>query len=165
DPSNKKYYLDFIDLLDSDSEILSKVAANEKAIVGINASYELDVSFIKTNGKVKNEISIEEGHLRSWKYEGAIFYNSDGTLKIDYGTNEDYLNSAYENIYSGSPMLIYNFEPIGRNFVGDITDLDLSSLPYEDYRRHQGVRHPRTVYAITKHKHLLLITIDGRFPD
>src|SRR5699024_2079501 len=116
DPSNKKYYLDFIDLLDSDSEILSKVAAKEKAIVGINASYELDVSFIKTNGKVKNEISIEEGHLRSWKYEGAIFYNSDGTLKIDYGTNEDYLNSAYENIYSGSPMLIYNFEPIGRNF-------------------------------------------------
>src|SRR5699024_10589396 len=34
DPSNKKYYLDFIDLLDSDSEILSKVAAKEKAIVG-----------------------------------------------------------------------------------------------------------------------------------
>ena len=37
------------------------------------------------------------------------------------------------------------------------------SFDYEDYRRHQGVRHPRTVVAVTEDKDLLLVTIDGRW--
>lgn len=39
----------------------------------------------------------------------------------------------------------------------------LESFDYEDYRRHQGVRHPRTVVAVTEDKDLLLVTIDGRW--
>ena len=66
------------------------------------------------------------------------------------------------NIFSSSPMLIENYQPVGATFIGDITGLELTKLEYEDYRRHQGVRHPRTAIALTRSNILLLITIDGR---
>lgn len=59
-------------------------------------------------------------------------------------------------------MLIDNYKPVGATFVGDISNLNLNDLEYEDHRRHQGVRHPRTAIAVTRSNRLLLITIDGR---
>lgn len=47
-------------------------------------------------------------------------------------------------------------------FIGDITGINLNSLDGEDYRRHQGVRHPRTAVALTEQNKLLLVTVDGR---
>lgn len=59
-------------------------------------------------------------------------------------------------------MLIDNNDPVGLNFTGNVEGMDLNKLDYEDFRRHQGVRHPRTAVALTEHKKLLLITVDGR---
>ena len=62
-------------------------------------------------------------------------------------------------------MLVNDYDPMGERFVdGSYTEEQLSQFDYEDYRRHQGVRHPRTVYALTEDNDLLLIAIDGRWP-
>lgn len=163
DLSSNDYDLKFVQL--GYSEVLSKVAEQYGAVAGINATYELDASFIKTDGVIRNNITIDNSDLRGWKFEGAIFYNQGTDMKISYGTKSEYENSPYQNIFSGSPILIDDYKKVGEDFVGDISGVDLNSLDYEDYRRHQGVRHPRTAYALTENNKLLLITIDGRFPE
>lgn len=59
------------------------------------------------------------------------------------------------NIFSGAPVLIDDYQPVGETFIGDITGINLNSLDGEDYRRHQGVRHPRTAVALTEQNKLL----------
>jgi len=163
DLTNPDYELEFVSLPAQDT--LSAVAAAHDAIIGINGTYEMEASFIKVNGNPISEITLPADHLRYWKHEGAIFYNAGQDLKIEYGTKESYQQSPYLNLFSGAPMLIDNYKKVGEDFIGDVTGIDLNSLDYEDYRRHQGVRHPRTVVALTEDKKLLLVTIDGRFPE
>jgi len=163
DLNNPEYELEFVSLPAQDT--LSSVAMNRDAIIGINGTYEIEASFIKTNGNIVSQVDLPEGHLRFWKHEGAIFYNSGQDAKIEYGTKESYLQSPYMNLFSAAPMLIDDYKKVGEDFIGDVTGIDLNSLDYEDYRRHQGVRHPRTVVALTEDKKLLLVTIDGRFPE
>ena len=155
----KEYELDFVALDKGDS--LSSVALRYDAIAGSNATYEWDASFVKADGEIFSEITLPADHLRYWKHQGAVAY--DGRkIEIGYGDKESYLKSKMPNIFSSSPMLIENYQPVGATFIGDITGLELTKLEYEDYRRHQGVRHPRTAIALTRSNILLLITIDGR---
>ena len=87
DLSNPDYELEFVALPQSDS--LSSVALKRDAVGGVNGTYELDASFIKTNGSIMSAITLPEGHLRYWKHEGAITY--DGyKVAIGYGTKESY---------------------------------------------------------------------------
>lgn len=163
DLMNSDYELEFVTLSGRDS--LSSVAKNYDAVIGINGTYERDASFIKSHGNVISPITLSEGHLRYWKHEGAIFYNSGSDVKIGYGTKEEYAQSPYLNIFSAAPVLIDDYKKVGEDFIGDVSGINLNSLDYEDYRRHQGVRHPRTVVALTENKKLLLVTIDGRFSE
>ncbi len=163
DLTNPDYELEFVSLSTTDS--LSSVAAGRDAIIGINGTYEMDASFIKANGNIVSPVTLTEPHLRFWKHEGAISYNAGQDLTIGYGTKEEYQASPYLNIFSGAPMLIDDYKKVGEDFIGDVTGINLNSLEYEDYRRHQGVRHPRTAVALTEDKKLLLVTIDGRFPE
>lgn len=161
DYTSPQYSLDIKYVSPSDS--LSSVARNAGAIVGINGSYELDATFVKTNGKIHSQVSLPSNHLRYWKHEGAIFYNNTTKhVAIEYGTNNGYFSNTTPNILSGAPMLIDNFVPVGEDFIGDVTGINLNSLDYEDYRRHQGTRHPRTAVALTEGNKLLLIVVDGR---
>ena len=73
DLSNPDYELEFVALPQSDS--LSSVALKHDAVGGVNGTYELDASFIKTNGSIMSAITLPEGHLRYWKHEGAITYD------------------------------------------------------------------------------------------
>ena len=155
----KDYELDFAVLNRGDS--LSSVATKRDAVVAINGTYEWDASFVKAGGKVFSEITLPSDHLRYWKHEGAVAYDGK-KVKIGYGNKASYLKNPMPDIFSSSPMLIDNYKPVGAKFIGDISNIDIRKLPSEDYRRHQGVRHPRTVVAITRSNRLLLITIDGR---
>ena len=47
--------------------------------------------------------------------------------------------------------------------VRDYTLEELNGFEYEDYRRHQGVRHPRVAVALTEDNDLLFVVVDGRF--
>lgn len=155
----KDYELDFVVLEKGDS--LSSVALKHNAVAGVNATYEWDASFVKADGKVFSEMTLPEGHERFWKHEGAVSY--DGRkVKIGFGDKSSYMESKMPDVFSSSPMLIDNYDAVGVTFVGDVSGLKLNELGYEDYRRHQGVRHPRTAVALTRSKKLLLITIDGR---
>ena len=159
DLSNPDYELEFVALPQSDS--LSSVALKRDAVGGVNGTYELDASFIKTNGSIMSAITLPEGHLRYWKHEGAITY--DGyKVAIGYGTKESYAYNSAPNIFSGAPVLIEDYKPVGETFIGDVSGINLNTLDGEDYRRHQGVRHPRTAVALTEQNKLLLITVDGR---
>ena len=90
----------------------------------------------------------------------AVYGGSDGEKAI-----EAYRNLEADNIIANAPMLVNDYDPMGERFVdGSYTEEQLSQFDYEDYRRHQGVRHPRTVYALTEDNDLLLIAIDGRWP-
>jgi exopolysaccharide biosynthesis protein len=155
----KDYELEFvaIDRLDS----LSSVAMRHGAVVAINGTYEWDASFVKVDGKVFSEITLPADHLRYWKHEGAVAYDGK-KIEIGYGDKSSYAKSKMPNMLSSSPMLIDNYKQVGATFVGDISKLNISKLPSEDYRRHQSVRHPRTAVALTRSNRLLLITVDGR---
>lgn len=157
------YSMEFVYSETADS--LSAFAQQYDAIAGINATYfEPNVSFVKTNGEIHCEVTLEEDHIRFWKHEGAVFYDKKkDVLKIEKGTNDSYKNSLYANIMSGAPILIDNYVPVGLNFTGNVDDSCFVSFDYEDYRRHQGVRHPRTAIAVTADGKLLLITVDGRW--
>lgn len=161
DMNNPEYQVEVVYL--NSQSIMSNVAAGRGAIAGTNGTYETDASFIKSNGTVNSQVTIPPGHLRYWKHEGAFFYDPAGNdNKIEYGTNDGYLASLYPNIISGSPMLIDNYNAVGETFIGDVSGINLNNLEYEDYRRHQGVRHPRTAIAKTEDNKILLITVDGR---
>lgn len=155
----KDYELEFvaIDRLDS----LSSVAMRHDAVAAINGTYEWDASFVKVDGKVFSEITLPADHLRYWKHEGAVAYDGK-KIEIGYGDKSSYAKSKMPNMLSSSPMLIDNYKQVGATFVGDISKLNISKLPSEDYRRHQSVRHPRTAVALTRSNRLLLITVDGR---
>lgn len=155
----KDYELNFVVLDRGDS--LSSVATKHNAVVGINAAYEWDASFIKADGKVYSDITLPSDHLRFWKHEGAIGYDGK-KIEIAYGNKKTYLKNKMPNLFSCSPMLIDNYKPVGSTFVGDLTGVNVKRLPSEDYRRHQSVRHPRTAVALTRSNRLLLITVDGR---
>lgn len=142
---------------------LSSVAARYGAVVGINGTYESDASYVKSNDSVHAWVTLDNNHLRSWKHEGALFIdNNTGNYKIEFGSRDTYKKSGFPNIISGAPMLIDNYQPVGSFFIGDVSNINLDSLEYEDYRRHQGVRHPRTAVGLTSDNKLLLITVDGR---
>lgn len=159
DLSNSDYELDFAYMRRGST--LSNAAVNRDAVAGINACYEMDASFIKTNGNIISEVTLDKNHLRFWKHEGAFFYGPN-KASIEYGTNTSYKFNATPNIYSAAPMLIDNYKLVGENFIGDVSGINLNSLEYEDYRRHQGVRHPRTAVALMPDNKVLLITVDGR---
>lgn len=158
-------------------DTLSKIALDRGAKVAINATYELDASYIRVNRYNYHKVDIASSHLRFWKHNAAVV--TDGARKVgivngapgqetaaEGGVNAlNLYNSLSErNLFSAAPMLIDDFEPVGASFVpSGLSTSYLNSLDYEDYRRHQGVRHPRTAIALTSDNDLLLITVDGRF--
>jgi exopolysaccharide biosynthesis protein len=152
----------------SSFDSLSNVASASGAVAATNGTYELDASFIRSNGVTYSQPSREvqnPTHLRHWKYEGAFFIDLlTKSVDIQYRANEQdgYYSSSYQNIISAAPVLILNYNAVGTIFTGNISGLNLNSLDYEDYRRHQGVRHPRTAIAIMDDGKVLLITVDGR---
>ena len=97
---------------------------------------------------------------------GLLYFVKDmldnKNIDIRFASDSTFLSHPAANILSGAPMLIDNNDPVGLNFTGNVEGMDLNKLDYEDFRRHQGVRHPRTAVALTEHKKLLLITVDGR---
>lgn len=169
-----KYRLAFDDRRPSDS-LSSLVNNHDNAVAAINGTYyeiarneagdSVASSFFKTDGIIKSTVTVPEDHRLYWKHEGAFFYDpAADTFAIVYGNKESYEAMPYANALSGSPMLIYDDEPVGETFAKPRAE-PLDSLDYEDPDRHQGVRHPRTAVALTKEGYLMLVIVDGRRPE
>ena len=156
----------------------SSVALKYNALAAINATYETDASYIRVNGKNHFEVSIPAGHLRFWKHDGALVLEGDRTLSIVHGAAGRaaspeggkaaialYKSLDAPNIFSSSPMLIDDYELVGTVFAPESLEKPINEYEYEDYRRHQGVRHPRVAVALTGDNDLLLVVVDGRWPS
>ena len=148
------------------------MAKEKGAIASVNASYETGSVYIKINGVERHNIAndkIGSTDVANWKNDGAVYMTEGGKVYLEYsGKNKTLIQqrSYYRrhncpNIFSSAPMLIDDYEQVGENFVpSNLTESQTNSYNYEHPYRHQGVTHPRTVYATTADDHLLLIAID-----
>lgn len=151
----------------------SEVLARNQALVAMNACYEPSSVVIKVDGEymscMPNNTIMSTG-VPNWKSEGAIYTDGNHSVRI---VNEGkgkavgelrtfYSSSTEPNIFSSAPVLIDDYVPVGESFAG--YQSSVSRYEYEDARRHQGVRHPRTAVAITGDNHLLMVVVDGRRP-
>ena len=178
DLNNEAYKINFVR---TDRDSTTSVGRRYKAIAAINAAYEADASYIRVNGNNWSEVSIASDHLRFWKHEAAIVGDGKRKVGIVYGAKGQksianggiqaikiYKSLTEKHLFSSSPMLIDDYDPVGTRFVpaayDDFTISDFNkSFDGEDYRRHQGVRHPRTAVALTEDNDLLFVVVDGRF--
>ena len=165
---------------------VSQVGNNTNSIVCVNAAYEQDAIYNRTNGENHSEVTIlpddpdADKARRFWKHEAAIVGDGERKLGIIHAAKgadnitdggiqaiEVYKQLPEKNIFASAPMLIDDYDQVGTRFVPAAYDnfsiSDFNIFNSEDYRRHQGVRHPRTAYAITEDNDLLLITVDGRY--
>ncbi|WP_195407612.1 phosphodiester glycosidase family protein [Bacteroides congonensis] len=151
-------------------DTLSHAAQLRGAIGGVNGGYEPEAIYVRVNGSNLSEVTLPEGHLRYWKHDGAIYSDGKSDVGIMYGGPDGkvaidrYKQHPAKFLLASAPTLIDNYKPLGETFAGDYTTEEIAKFDYEDYRNHQGVRHPRTVVVLTEDKDLLLITIDGRWP-
>ena len=184
DLNNEAYKVSFVR---TDRDSTTSVGRRYKAIAAINAAYEADASYIRVNGNNWSEVTIspddadESKARRFWKHEAAIVGDGKRKVGIVHGAKgqKDITNGGVQaikiykslterNLFSSSPMLIDDYDPVGTRFVpaayDNFTISDFNkSFHSEDYRRHQGVRHPRTAVALTADNDLLFVVVDGRF--
>lgn len=142
----------------------------DKAVAAVNGGYEAEAIYLKVDDYKASEVTLPSDHLRFWKHEGAIYWNSLSDLGLVFAGKEGadaiatYKADKHRNLLANAPMLIDDYVPVGLTFVNPALAPDmLKKLNYEDPRRHQGVRHPRTAVALTSDRDLLLITVDGRW--
>ncbi len=155
----------------------SCVFRRENAVAAVNAAYEPESIVVKTGGTYHTCMprdTVMTTPVWNWKNDGAIYTDasgqniriaSDGKGKSIAQQREFYGTSAWENIFTSSPMLIDDYAPVGASFVDStLTTAQLAEYNYEHPVRHQGVRHPRTAVALTEDGHFLMIIVDGRRP-
>ena len=173
DLSNTDYSVKLV-LYDNRSTA-SAVMKEKKAIVTMNAGYERGSIVIRVDGRTAYMMpnsTIGDTGVPNWKNEGCVILDGSRDVRFDYtGRDLSYTdqlkaymklaqNSANPNILSSSPMLVYDYEPVGETFV---TRYPKASSNSEDPYVHQSTNtHPRTVIAKNEFNHLLLIVIDGR---
>lgn len=147
----------------------SDVVKGHSGIAGTNGGYEMEAIYVKVDNVRASEVTLAPEHRRFWKHEGAISWSNLTDMELTFAGKDGadaiavYKNDGHSNLIASAPMLIEDYNPCGAYFVGDYTDDELRTLNYEDYRRHQGVRHPRTAVAITEDRDLLMVTVDGRW--
>ena len=151
----------------------SEVFREQEALVAMNACYEAPSVVLKVDGDyvscMPNNTIMSTG-VPNWKSEAAVYTDGGSDVRIVYegkGRTMEELRTFYAaspepNIFSSAPMLIDDYSPVGESFAGFQTDV--SKYDYEDARRHQGVRHPRTAVALTGDNHFLMVVVDGRRP-
>ena len=188
DLNNPKYKVVFKFVDRNTTSAIGK--GSPKTIACVNAAYEQDAIYNRVNGVNYSEVTIRPTDetskaRRFWKHEAALV--GDGKRKVGiihgakgYSTNttnsinaggyqaiDVYKQLPEKNIFASAPMLIDDYDPVGTRFVPAAydgwTESQFSTFNGEDYRRHQGIRHPRTAVALTADNDLLLITVDGRY--
>lgn len=173
DLNNSRYSVGFYVVPSGETNIATSTAQKAAgAVAALNATYERTSVFIKKDGKVHHGIENDliSNAVDNWKNDGAVYLDENGKIYLEHSGKGKtlaqqrtyYRGHSCPNIFSSAPMLINDYDPVGESFV----PLDLSEKAFEDkyhYEhpyRHQGVTHPRSVIALTKDNHLLLIAID-----
>lgn len=174
DLNNPRYLVDLSYIADRNATSEAFKAAG--AVATMNAGYEKESIFIKTEGQIRYNIPCDyvpfEGAVPQWKTDCALC--TDGRkVSIEYTgkgktipeMREAYAAMDWPEVISSSPMLIESGIPVGKFFgTNNLSDKEFERVNYEDPLRHQTVRHPRSAVAITADNHMILICVDGRRP-
>lgn len=158
-----------------DGLVTSDVFARTGAVVAMNACYEPPSVVLKVDGEMISCLpnnSIMKSGVPNWKSTASITTDGVRDVHISYpgkGLSLSELRSFYSsspdrNIFTSAPMLIEDYVPVGETFAGFYSEKEQSGFNYEDARRHQGVRHPRTAVALADDGHLFMVVVDGRRP-
>ena len=156
-----------------EGNVTSEVMKANNAVIAMNACYEPGSVVLKIDGKYISSVpnnSIMTSGVPNWKSEGAIYIDGGNKVSIAYDgkgkslgeLRKFYSDSTMPNIFTSAPMLIDDYVMVGESFAGFYSAESLKEFNYEDARRHQGVRHPRTAVALTADNHLLMVVVDGR---
>lgn len=144
-----------------DKEVLSEVARDTKAIAGTNASFGPPHTFIRIDGETWCDIEIEHTHRDWWKHEAAVLFDGVNNVRfLNFDGKpaeavEAYRNCTEPNILSGTPILIDNYQ-LPEWFLQSVKGYKAKTSTIRQ-------RHPRTAIALTEDRHLLLVTVDGRW--
>lgn len=158
-----------------DAMVTSDVFAKTGAVVAMNACYEPPSIVLKVDGELVSCLpnnAVMKSGVPNWKSSAAITTDGGRDIHISYDgkgltlgeLREHFRSSEAANIFTSAPMLIEDFVPVGETFAGFYSGKALEEFNYEDARRHQGVRHPRTAAALTEDGHFLMVVVDGRRP-
>lgn len=144
-----------------DKVVLSEVARDTKAIAATNASFGPPHTFIRLNGETWCDIEVESTNRDWWKHEAAVWY--DGKSELGFYNFDGkpaeavdaYRADTHPNLLSGTPMLIDDYV---------FPEWYLEKVKgYSAKRGTLQKHHPRTAIALTQDRHLLLMTVDGRW--
>ena len=170
----------YIRIISQSADTTSAIAKSNNALAATNGTYEMPAVYVRINGYNETEVSLDlnnpENASRYWKHNAALVgdgKNKYGIINAARGAESSkeggdaaialYKRLPEKFILAGAPILIDDYDPVGERFVPDgFTQAQLNALEYEDYRKHQGVRHPRTAVALTADNDLLLVVADGR---
>jgi len=152
--------------------VTSDVMKKYDALIAMNACYEPASIVLKVDGELISNMPnncVMTNPVFNWKNGGSVSMEG-GKPKISYDApgrdlgelRRFYASSTADNIFTSAPMLIDDYRPVGESFAGYYSANEMKAFDYEDLRRHQGVRHPRTAVALTADNHFLMIVVDGR---
>lgn len=141
-------------ILSDSCDITSNMARGNNALVALNASYYDD-----THGTFKSTCFYRVDNSTLFPTDSSEWYRVNGALRIvkgkveliDWNKNiEDQYKKKKGVVLSSGPLMvkkgkICDFTSLGQKFIND--------------------KHPRSAIGITKDDKLLLVTVDGRFPD
>lgn len=158
-----------------DAMVTSDVFSKTGAVVAMNACYEPPSVVLKVDGDLISNLpnnAVMTSGVPNWKSTASITTDGGRDIHIAYDgkglslseLRSHFRSSEASNIFTSAPMLIEDFVPVGETFAGFYSQKAMEAFNYEDARRHQGVRHPRTAAALTEDGHLLMVVVDGRRP-
>ena len=124
-----------------------------------------------------NFITDGDEQIPNWKSEGTFYCDGARNLKIafdgyDPDTSTKTKTVQQERLFyqlccddwpayvSSAPVLIHDFNPVGKNFKNLHPKTYSSS---EDPNTHQRGQYPRTAVALTEGNHFLMVVCDGRY--
>ena len=120
---------------------------------------------------------ISDTGVPNWKSEGTFYTDGSRNLKIAFDgydpntptktktVQEERLfyqlcTGEWPGLISSAPMLIQDFNPVGKQFKNLHPKTSTSS---EDPYTHQTSLFPRTAVALTEGNHFLMVVCDGRY--
>ena len=131
---------------------LSTMATEHHAKAAINGSYfnvreGQSICYLQLNGNLIDTTSLSEFKQRT---NGIVLIDKNKIAIEPWDKQKENSGTTYPNALASGPLMVKN---------GNICDFSTVS------RSFVNTKHPRSAICITRDKKVLLITVDGRFPE
>ena len=171
DLTSNAYKLELAYYFPSDNNPTTAEAMKEaRGIAATNAGLEPSSINIRRNGVELWWTKVDpDDEIYGWRHNAAIMWNDKSDVRIVnarkdfHQCNDFYKECSEKNLISSGPMIIDDYKLVGSQIVNPIyTTDDLKKMDGGTLDSFSGLRHPRTIAALTEDRDLLLFTFDGR---